>query len=78
MSSARRPWWRRTVRLIGWSTLFLAALAASVYFVMRAQVGPVSDAIGAAAEVSRGLGKAMPGLEISAIPEGELLAKRGW
>ena len=53
MSSARRPWWRQTVRLIGWSTLFLAALAASVYFVMRAQVGPVSDAIGAAAEVAK-------------------------
>jgi pyridoxal 5'-phosphate synthase pdxS subunit len=30
------------------------------------------------AEVSRGLGKAMPGLEISAIPQEELLAKRGW
>jgi pyridoxal 5'-phosphate synthase pdxS subunit len=30
------------------------------------------------AEVSRGLGKAMPGLEIGAIPQGELLAKRGW
>ncbi len=30
------------------------------------------------ADVSRGLGKAMPGLEISAIPQGELLAKRGW
>jgi pyridoxal 5'-phosphate synthase pdxS subunit len=30
------------------------------------------------AEVSRGLGKAMPGLEISAIPQGELLASRGW
>jgi pyridoxal 5'-phosphate synthase pdxS subunit len=30
------------------------------------------------AEVSRGLGKAMPGLEIGAIPQGELLATRGW
>ncbi len=30
------------------------------------------------AEVSRGTGTAMKGLEIGAIPEGELLAKRGW
>ena len=30
------------------------------------------------AEVSRGLGEAMKGLEISAIPEAEILAKRGW
>jgi pyridoxal 5'-phosphate synthase pdxS subunit len=30
------------------------------------------------AEVSKGLGEAMPGLEIGAIPEGELLATRGW
>lgn len=30
------------------------------------------------AEVSRGLGEAMPGLEIGAIPEGERLAGRGW
>ncbi len=30
------------------------------------------------AEVSRGLGEAMPGLEISQIPESELLATRGW
>ncbi|MCX6646915.1 MAG: pyridoxal 5'-phosphate synthase lyase subunit PdxS [bacterium] len=30
------------------------------------------------AEVSRGLGSAMPGLEISKIPEDELLAGRGW
>ncbi len=30
------------------------------------------------AEVSRDLGKAMPGLEIKAIPEDELLASRGW
>jgi pyridoxal 5'-phosphate synthase pdxS subunit len=30
------------------------------------------------AEVSRGLGEAMPGLEISTIPEHELLAGRGW
>ena len=30
------------------------------------------------ADVSRGLGTAMPGLEIGAIPENELLATRGW
>ena len=30
------------------------------------------------AEVSRGLGEAMPGLEINAIPEAERLAERGW
>lgn len=30
------------------------------------------------AKVSRDLGKAMPGLEIKAIPESELLAARGW
>lgn len=30
------------------------------------------------AEVSRGLGEAMPGLEMSQIPENELLAGRGW
>jgi pyridoxal 5'-phosphate synthase pdxS subunit len=30
------------------------------------------------AEVSKGLGEAMPGLEISTIPEHELLAGRGW
>jgi pyridoxal 5'-phosphate synthase pdxS subunit len=30
------------------------------------------------AEVSRGLGEPMRGLEISAIPQGELLAVRGW
>jgi pyridoxal 5'-phosphate synthase pdxS subunit len=30
------------------------------------------------AEVSRGTGQAMKGLEISAIPEAEILAKRGW
>lgn len=30
------------------------------------------------AKVSRDLGKAMPGLEIKAIPENELLATRGW
>jgi pyridoxal 5'-phosphate synthase pdxS subunit len=29
-------------------------------------------------EISKGLGEAMPGLEISAIPESELLAQRGW
>ena len=30
------------------------------------------------AEVSKGLGLAMPGLEIKSIPEKELLASRGW
>ncbi len=30
------------------------------------------------AEVSRGTGTAMKGLEIGAIPENEILAKRGW
>ncbi|MBI2957217.1 MAG: pyridoxal 5'-phosphate synthase lyase subunit PdxS [Chloroflexi bacterium] len=30
------------------------------------------------AEVSRGLGEAMPGLDIKAIPKEELLAPRGW
>lgn len=30
------------------------------------------------AEVSKGLGEAMRGLEISEIPEAELLAQRGW
>ena len=30
------------------------------------------------AEVSRGLGEPMRGLEIGQIPEAELLAKRGW
>jgi len=30
------------------------------------------------AEVSKGLGAAMPGLEMSEIPDEELLAKRGW
>jgi len=30
------------------------------------------------AEVSTGLGKAMAGLEIPAIPKEELLASRGW
>jgi pyridoxal 5'-phosphate synthase pdxS subunit len=30
------------------------------------------------AEVSRGLGEAMPGLEIAAIPAAERLAERGW
>jgi pyridoxal 5'-phosphate synthase pdxS subunit len=29
-------------------------------------------------EASMGLGEAMPGLEISEIPEGQLLAGRGW
>ena len=30
------------------------------------------------AEVSRGLGEAMTGIEIPTIPEGERLATRGW
>ncbi|MCC6178687.1 MAG: pyridoxal 5'-phosphate synthase lyase subunit PdxS [Chloroflexi bacterium] len=30
------------------------------------------------AEVSKGLGEAMPGLELAAIPERELMAPRGW
>ena len=30
------------------------------------------------ARVSKGLGEAMPGLEISSIPQQELLASRGW
>jgi len=30
------------------------------------------------AEVSKGLGAAMPGLDIKAIPQQELLAPRGW
>jgi pyridoxal 5'-phosphate synthase pdxS subunit len=30
------------------------------------------------AEVSRGLGSAMKGIELSTIPENEVLAKRGW
>jgi len=30
------------------------------------------------AEVSKGIGAAMPGLDIKTIPEGELLAPRGW
>jgi pyridoxal 5'-phosphate synthase pdxS subunit len=29
-------------------------------------------------EASRGLGTAMPGLALEAIPEGERLARRGW
>ena len=29
-------------------------------------------------EASRGLGPAMPGLALEAIPEGERLARRGW
>lgn len=33
---------------------------------------------GIIAEVSKGLGAAMPGLEIESIPEKELLATRGW
>ena len=32
----------------------------------------------AVAEASRGLGEAMPGLEIAQIPEAERLARRGW
>ncbi|MEX0666913.1 MAG: pyridoxal 5'-phosphate synthase lyase subunit PdxS, partial [Acidimicrobiia bacterium] len=30
------------------------------------------------AKVSRGLGEAMPGLEIDKIPAGEKMAERGW
>ena len=30
------------------------------------------------AELSRGLKEAMPGLDISKLPEGELLQTRGW
>jgi len=30
------------------------------------------------AEVSKGLGTAMPGLEIKTIPQEELLSPRGW
>jgi pyridoxal 5'-phosphate synthase pdxS subunit len=33
---------------------------------------------GILAEISKGLGEAMPGLEMAAIPEAELLAQRGW
>src|SRR6187549_863402 len=33
---------------------------------------------GIIAEVSKGLGTAMPGIEVSAIPERELMATRGW
>jgi pyridoxal 5'-phosphate synthase pdxS subunit len=33
---------------------------------------------GIVAEVSKGLGEAMPGLELGAIPERELMAPRGW
>jgi pyridoxal 5'-phosphate synthase pdxS subunit len=33
---------------------------------------------GAVAEASRGLGQAMPGLEIGAVPAGERLQERGW
>jgi pyridoxal 5'-phosphate synthase pdxS subunit len=33
---------------------------------------------GILAETSKGLGEAMPGLEIASIPEAELLAQRGW
>lgn len=33
---------------------------------------------GIIAEISKGLGEAMPGLEISEIPDAELLAQRGW
>jgi pyridoxal 5'-phosphate synthase pdxS subunit len=33
---------------------------------------------GIIAKVSRGLGEAMPGLEIDRLPEGERLARRGW
>ena len=33
---------------------------------------------GIVAEVSKGLGEAMPGIELGAIPERELMAPRGW
>ena len=33
---------------------------------------------GVIAEASKGLGAAMPGLDVKTIPEGELLAPRGW
>ena len=33
---------------------------------------------GVIAQVSKGLGAAMPGLDVRAIPEEELLAPRGW
>ena len=33
---------------------------------------------GIIAEVSKGLGEAMPGLDIKQIPDEELLAQRGW
>ena len=33
---------------------------------------------GIIAEVSKGLGEAMPGIELGAIPERELMAPRGW
>jgi pyridoxal 5'-phosphate synthase pdxS subunit len=33
---------------------------------------------GILAEISKGLGEAMPGLEMASIPEAELLAQRGW
>ena len=36
------------------------------------------DEPGIIAEISKGLGEAMPGLEISEIPDAELLAQRGW
>src|SRR5712671_4401970 len=45
-----------------------AIVAATTYF----------DKPDVLAEVSAGLGKAMPGLEIPAIPKEELLAARGW
>ena len=45
-----------------------AIVAATTYF----------DKPDVLAEVSAGLGKAMPGLEIPAIPKDELLAARGW
>jgi pyridoxal 5'-phosphate synthase pdxS subunit len=36
------------------------------------------DEPGILAEISKGLGEAMPGLEIASIPDAELLAQRGW
>ena len=40
--------------------------------------GEVIDKPEVIAEVSAGLGKAMPGLDVASMPAGELLATRGW
>ena len=39
---------------------------------------PTSATRPSIAEVSKGLGGAMPGLEVSTMPQGERLATRGW